>query len=114
MLHGDASRYKTKPSDFTVTVSVMLQLDRTRVVIVVRHGPQGQCTVLTVRCRHSFCRAGCGVTMMAGSSVSGGQPADPKQWPWMVALLKDKVGHFCGGVLITDLHVLTAAHCVHG
>ena len=57
--------------------------------------------------------SGCGVNTVTGSRIVGGQPADPKEWPWMVALLRDRDRHFCGGVLITDLHVLTAAHCVH-
>ena len=52
------------------------------------------------------------MSTVAGSRIVGGQLADPQEWPWMVALLKDG-DHFCGGVLITDLHVLTAAHCVH-
>jgi len=58
--------------------------------------------------------AGCGVSTIAGSRIVGGQLADPQEWPWMVALMTDGDYHFCGGVLITDLHVLTAAHCFYG
>jgi len=45
--------------------------------------------------------------------IAGGQPADPKEWPWMAALLREGTIQYCGGVLITDRHVLTAAHCVY-
>ncbi|PSN40451.1 Proclotting enzyme [Blattella germanica] len=55
---------------------------------------------------------GCGVSTVPGSRIMGGQPADPKEWPWMAALLRDGSKQFCGGVLITDLHILTAAHCL--
>ncbi|KAL7646615.1 UNVERIFIED_CONTAM: hypothetical protein RMT77_001866 [Armadillidium vulgare] len=44
--------------------------------------------------------------------IIGGRPADPKDWPWMAALLKvNDSSLICGGVLITDRYVLTAAHC---
>ncbi|KAL7646619.1 UNVERIFIED_CONTAM: hypothetical protein RMT77_001870 [Armadillidium vulgare] len=44
--------------------------------------------------------------------IIGGRPADPKDWPWMAALLKiEDSDLICGGVLITDRYVLTAAHC---
>jgi secreted trypsin-like serine protease len=50
-----------------------------------------------------------------GTRVLGGQPAADGSWPWQVALiLADKApfeGQFCGGSLITDRWVLTAAHC---
>lgn len=59
------------------------------------------------------CVAGCGVSTVARVRIVDGQPAEPKEWPWMVALLRDRERHFCGGVLITDLHVLTAAHCLY-
>ena len=44
--------------------------------------------------------------------IVGGKPADANEWPWMAALLHDKTDQFCGGVLITDQHVLTASSCV--
>ncbi|XP_006608287.2 proclotting enzyme-like [Apis dorsata] len=57
---------------------------------------------------------GCGTTLKNPSRLAGGRPADPTEWPWMVALLKKDKSQYCGGVLITDRHVLTAAHCVDG
>lgn len=55
---------------------------------------------------------GCGIATKSFPKISGGRPADPGEWPWMAALLPDQYSAaFCGGVLITDRHVLTAAHC---
>jgi len=47
-----------------------------------------------------------------GNRIVGGQKTDPQEWPWMAALLRDGSDQYCGGVLITNAHVLTAAHCV--
>uniref|UniRef100_A0A3Q4FXT1 Peptidase S1 domain-containing protein n=1 Tax=Neolamprologus brichardi TaxID=32507 RepID=A0A3Q4FXT1_NEOBR len=42
--------------------------------------------------------------------IVGGQDAPPGSWPWQVAL--SIFGSLtCGGSLITDQWVLTAAHC---
>ena len=35
----------------------------------------------------------------------------PDEYPWMAALM-DQYGHFCGGSLIHNRHILTAARCV--
>nr|CAD7431459.1 unnamed protein product [Timema monikensis] len=66
----------------------------------------------TVKPTSSTSNRGCGVSSLQGTRIVGGQPADPMEWPWTVALLRNKVDQYCGGVLITDRHVLTAAHCV--
>ncbi|XP_033344479.1 proclotting enzyme-like [Bombus vosnesenskii] len=56
---------------------------------------------------------GCGTTLKSQSKLVGGRPAYPTKWPWMVALLTTDNAYYCGGVLVTDRHVLTAAHCVY-
>ena len=56
---------------------------------------------------------GCGVATNQHPKITGGRPADPKEYPWMAALISSRKATwaFCGGVLITDRHVLSAAHC---
>ncbi|KOC62432.1 Chymotrypsin-2 [Habropoda laboriosa] len=42
-----------------------------------------------------------------------GSTAFPGQFPYQVSL-RLYGQHFCGGILITKKHVVTAAHCIHG
>ncbi|MGH8792563.1 MAG: serine protease [Stackebrandtia sp.] len=52
----------------------------------------------------------------AGVDVVGGEPAEEGQFPYMVALANadDPAFNFCGGSLIAEDVVLTAAHCLEG
>lgn len=43
--------------------------------------------------------------------IVGGQSASPNEWPW-IAVLFNNGRQFCGGSLIDNNHILTAAHCV--
>jgi len=43
--------------------------------------------------------------------IVGGEEAAEHQWPWIVALFIDD-SWFCGGALISENWVMTAAHCV--
>lgn len=56
--------------------------------------------------------AGCGERNDA-SRIVGGQPTGINEFPWM-ARLSYFNRFYCGGMLINDRYVLTAAHCVKG
>ena len=55
---------------------------------------------------------GCGERNDA-SRIVGGQAAGVNEFPWM-ARLSYFNRFYCGGMLINDRYVLTAAHCVKG
>ena len=47
------------------------------------------------------------------SRIVGGETAPNNFWKWQTAIVfTGRTSPFCGGALINDRHVLTAAHCV--
>ena len=57
----------------------------------------------------------CGIEGPAGKEgrIVGGVEAAEHAWPWQVALFIDDAW-FCGGSIISENYILTAAHCVDG
>lgn len=63
----------------------------------------------------TFLPGGCGLTNISTSRIVGGKVAEVGAWPWMAAIYlktddKGKIG--CGGALVSNRHIITAAHCV--
>ncbi|XP_047471146.1 venom serine protease 34-like [Penaeus chinensis] len=56
-----------------------------------------------------FC-SGCGISQVTVPRIVGGEEATPGEYPWQ-ALLDFGRGVICGGSLIKNAWVLTAAHC---
>ncbi|KAK9881867.1 hypothetical protein WA026_018066 [Henosepilachna vigintioctopunctata] len=49
--------------------------------------------------------------VLGNERVVGGKASQPAAWPWVVSIYKNGIFH-CGGVIISELWVVTAAHCV--
>ncbi|CAB3991891.1 MAM and LDL-receptor class A domain-containing 1-like isoform X1 [Paramuricea clavata] len=65
----------------------------------------GQCSVSSVSCGQK------GRGLSDFSRIVGGQKAQPGEWPWQVALMRGTF-QFCGGSLVSNQYVITAAHCI--
>ncbi|CAG2111820.1 unnamed protein product, partial [Medioppia subpectinata] len=59
----------------------------------------------------------CGQTSGISPRIVGGVKVDIKQYPWMVSfqkLSRSTYTHFCGGSVLNQRWLLSAAHCFHG
>ncbi|KAK2820320.1 hypothetical protein Q5P01_023279 [Channa striata] len=53
----------------------------------------------------------CGRPPLKEDRIVGGVDASQGAWPWQVDVQTTKDGHICGGTIITQNWVLSAAHC---
>jgi len=54
----------------------------------------------------------CGIPNANPEKIVGGVEATPHEFPWQVGLFFN--GYFCGGSIISEKYILTAAHCADG
>lgn len=62
-------------------------------------------------------RASCGCSMKWATltKIVGGETVKARSWGWIVSLIYYLTHkHFCGGSILSDSWILTAAHCISG
>ncbi|RXG53324.1 Suppressor of tumorigenicity 14 protein-like, partial [Armadillidium vulgare] len=64
-----------------------------------------------VQCyNYSVTNCSCGLEYSIRERILGGRHAKESEYPWQVALFNRK-HYFCGGSIINNLYILSAAHC---
>jgi chymotrypsin-like protease len=68
-------------------------------------------------CNKNIVPCGCGQTTVAAGKnlrIVNGENAIPNSWPMIVSLIDNPMStyHFCGGTILSESYILTAAHCV--
>lgn len=65
------------------------------------------------RCLFAFAQNQCGRKGMSSGLIVGGTVSKKNDWPWLAALFNIPTQKFfCGGTIISENHILTAAHCI--
>merc|ERR1712215_497861 len=84
------------------------------VAVFCKHGNALEEQEVTGKCQCGRKQTG---NQESGDYIVNGQQADSNEYPWMVLLTKTVdpiVKVHCGGSLISNQWILTAAHCTHG
>ncbi|KAL7013625.1 hypothetical protein ACKWTF_015494 [Chironomus riparius] len=59
-------------------------------------------------------QANCGRSKIGQGQIIGGKSITRGAFPWIAALVDDNNEFFCGGTVVSDQKVVTAAHCIQG
>jgi secreted trypsin-like serine protease len=71
----------------------------------------GQCQSTTVyKCNNETNVCGCSRRPHVSLKITGGESALFSNWDWIVSI-RDLNYHFCGGSIINEWYIITAAHC---
>ena len=66
--------------------------------------------IISVNCKYLYDECG---EVPVTSTINNGYEVEPHRYPWQVWIFDDEAGEFCGGSVITENHVMTAAHCLY-
>ncbi|BFZ13000.1 hypothetical protein BsWGS_16039 [Bradybaena similaris] len=98
----------------TTTVSTTTPIQTTtRPTTVTTTSPPTTATTITTTATRGWSNAAiCGQAASSGFRIIGGTEAEPCEFPWLVMIYDQRLGSLCGGTIIDDRHILTAAHCI--
>ena len=118
-VHTSVSSFETTTSIATTTESTFSATISTATTIIpspeLEIGPCDRFPFPDKFHVHVSKPTGCGINYNIETRIVGGVGAMIGQWPWMAILFRivpQGVYQYCAGVLISDQHILTAAHCL--